>query len=285
MSQAEASTRPDRMQTKSTTLQLLEQRLIEIDRAPHPIRLVASRQLRDSCDQGGEPRSHHLRPAFPPVISGPARAWCGAHGRRRDPTPSQQMRAAISIGPKELRRIGADAPILHSVEPEWTIGRPEDGVPSDREEAVTTDEGRGLVAHAPPPADGGRQDRAAMTSDRGRCRPDPARSSAACRARIRSDISGAARRNAGPVATGSVATRPITAGTVASYRLQKAAPGGAPTPAEGLTRGRAFFQWLARTLWAHARPAEPTDPLSSSSYRAARSVRRPASMPGRPIGA
>jgi hypothetical protein len=37
-------------------------------------------------------------------------------------------------------------------------------------------------------------------------------------------ISGAARWNAGPVVTGLADTRPIAAGTVASYRLQEAAP-------------------------------------------------------------
>jgi hypothetical protein len=51
-------------------------------------------------------------------------------------------------------------------------------------------------------------------------------------------ISGAARWNAGPVATGLVETRPIAAGTVASYRLQEAAPGGGSTPTEGLTKRR-----------------------------------------------
>ena len=51
-------------------------------------------------------------------------------------------------------------------------------------------------------------------------------------------ISGAARWNAGPVAIGSVDTRPIAAGTVAGYRLQEAAPGGASTPTEGLTTRR-----------------------------------------------
>ena len=50
--------------------------------------------------------------------------------------------------------------------------------------------------------------------------------------------SGAARWNADPVATGLVETRPIAAGTVASYRLQEAAPGGASTPTEGLTTRR-----------------------------------------------
>lgn len=51
-------------------------------------------------------------------------------------------------------------------------------------------------------------------------------------------ISGAARLNAGPVATGKGGTRPIAAGTVAGYRLQEAAPGGGSTPTEGLTTGR-----------------------------------------------
>lgn len=40
------------------------------------------------------------------------------------------------------------------------------------------------------------------------------------------------------MASGSVDTRPDAAGTVASYRLQEAAPGGVVAPAEGLTTRR-----------------------------------------------
>src|SRR5680860_1193203 len=103
--------------------------------------------------------------------------------------------------------------------------------------------------------------------------------SAAAGGRIQSNISGAARCHAGPVATGSVGTRPIAAGTVASYRLQKAAPGGVRAPAEGLTRGRTCFQWLTGTLRAAMRPSVPPRLPISPSPRAARSARLRARRP------
>jgi hypothetical protein len=80
------------------------------------------------------------------------------------------------------------------------------------------------------PGRGVRRDRrggGAVRAGQGHDRPDPGPSfSAASKGRVHPYISGAARWHAGPVAPGRGGTRPGATGTVASYRLQEAAPGG-----------------------------------------------------------
>lgn len=131
------------------------------------------------------------------------------------------------------------------------------------------------------PRSPGRQGGVAMMPDRGHTWPNPAPTSSAGRGgRIYSYISGAARTNAGPVATGKGGTRPDAAGTVASYRPQERPPEGGGTPTEGLTRGRTCFQWLTRTLRAAMCPSASTQLSTSAAASIAPPARLPARRPG-----